>query len=118
MFDHHHHKLAPFRVFVNRVAWSLIIALGMTAVALSIGISGYHWIAGLGWIDAFLEASMILGGEGPINPPRTNGAKIFASLYALFSGVMFIAILGFVISPIVHRMLHKFHLDEDELEKK
>ncbi len=118
MFDHHHHKLAPFRVFVNRVAWSLIIALGMIAVALFIGISGYHWIAGLGWIDAFLEASMILGGMGPVNPLQTNGAKIYAALYALFSGVVFIAIVGVVISPIVHRMLHKFHLDEDELEKK
>ena len=109
-------KLAPLAVFVNRVAVSLLIGLGLMAAALSIGVVGYHLIAHLGWIDSFLEASMILGGMGPVNPLQTNAAKIFAAIYALFSGVMFIAIMGVVMSPIIHRMLHKFHIDERDLE--
>jgi hypothetical protein len=67
-------------------------------------------------VDAYLEASMILGGMGPVNPLRTDGAKIFAATYALFSGLVFIAIMGIIISPIAHRMLHKFHLDESDVK--
>ena len=118
MFDHHHQKLAPFSVFVNRVISALAVAVGLITAALLVGIAGYHWIAKLGWIDSFLEASMILGGMGPVNTLTSNGAKIFASIYALFAGVMFIGVMGVVISPIIHRGLHKIHLDEDDLEKK
>ena len=110
-------KLDPFPVFVNRVGKALLIAFGLMAAALTIGITGYHWIVRLSWIDSFLEASMILGGMGPVNPLTTDAAKIFASLYALFAGVMFIGIMGVVISPIIHRGLHKIHIDEDDLEK-
>ena len=116
MFEHSR-KLDPFPVFVNRVVKALLIAFGLMAAALSIGIAGYHWIARLSWIDSFLEASMILGGMGPVNPLNTDAAKIFAALYALFAGVMFIGIMGVVISPIIHRGLHKIHIDEDDLEK-
>ena len=84
----------------------------MIGAALAIGISGYHWLAGFGLVDSLLEASMILGGMGPVNQLPTEGAKIFASMYALFSGLMFIGIMGVVLSPIVHRFLHKFHVDE------
>ena len=118
MFDNHHHKLAPFSVFVNRIIGALMIAFGLIVVALLIGIAGYHWLAKLSWIDSFLEASMILGGMGPVNQLTSNGAKIFASIYALFAGVMFIGVMGVVISPIIHRGLHKIHLDEEDLEKK
>ncbi|HEY6122261.1 MAG TPA: hypothetical protein VIV66_20055 [Pyrinomonadaceae bacterium] len=118
MFDNHHHKLAPFSVFVNRIIGALMIAFGLIVVALLIGIAGYHWLAKLSWIDSFLEASMILGGMGPVNQLTSNGAKIFASIYALFAGVMFIGVMGVVISPIIHRGLHKIHLDEADLEKK
>jgi hypothetical protein len=90
---------------------SLGLALGMIAVALSIGISGYHWIAGFNWVDSLLESSMILGGMGPVNPLTTDAAKIFASLYALFSGLVFIGIMGVVLTPAAHRLLHKFHLE-------
>jgi hypothetical protein len=86
-------------------------------IALSVGVAGYHWIAGLGWVDALLDASMILGGMGPVNPLPTNAAKIFASVYALFSGLVFIAVMGIVLSPIAHRMLHKFHIDEKDSQK-
>ena len=79
-------------------------------------IIGYHRIAEFDWVDSILEASMILGGMGPINPLTTPGAKLFASGYALFSGLAFIAIMGIVLAPVTHRMLHKFHIDEEDLE--
>ena len=115
-FERHHDQLAPRSVFFKRVAVSLLIAFGMIGFALAIGIIGYHTLAGLGWIDSLLEASMILGGMGPVNPLTNDAAKIFASLYALFSGLMFIGIMGVVLSPIVHRFLHKFHVDEKDVK--
>ena len=86
-------------------------------VALFIGVAGYHWTAGLSWIDALLNASMILGGMGPVNLLTTTGGKVFASAYALFSGLMFIAVMGVVFSPLLHRMLHKFHMDDRDFPK-
>ena len=94
---------------------SVLMACGVIAICLLIGIIGYHSVAGLNWIDSLLEASMILGGMGPVTTLRTDGAKIFASIYALFSGVVFIGVIGLVLAPAAHRLLHKFHLaDEDE----
>ena len=116
-FERRYDQLAPRSVFFQRVAISLLIAFGMIGFALAIGVIGYHALAGLGWIDSLLEASMILGGMGPVNPLTNDAAKIFASLYALFSGLMFIGIMGVVLSPIVHRFLHKFHVDEKDVAK-
>jgi len=116
VYEHRHDKLAPVSVFIKRVIASLGIGLCLIAVALMIGIFGYHLLAGFGWIDSLLEASMILGGMGPVNPLPTDGAKIFASIYALFSGVVFIAVMGVVLSPVAHRVLHKFHIDEKDEE--
>jgi len=118
MFERRNERLAPLSVFVWRMISSVGIALGMIALALSIGIAGYHFIAGFAWIDSLLEASMILGGMGPVNPLTSEGAKLFASVYALFSGLIFIGIMGVVLSPIAHRMMHKFHVDEPDLDKK
>jgi hypothetical protein len=114
MFERKHEKLAPISVFVRRVAASVVMAGSLIAVALFIGIAGYHWIAGFDWVDSLLEASMILGGMGPVNPLTAAGAKLFASGYALFSGLVFIAVLGIVLAPVTHRMLHKFHMDEED----
>lgn len=116
-FERRHQKLAPISVFVKRMLASLGIAVGLMLLALSIGICGYHYIAGFDWIDSLLEASMILGGMGPVNPLRTDGAKIFASFYALFSGLVFIALMGVVLSPVVHRIMHSFHIDEKDVAK-
>lgn len=113
-FERRHERLAPLSIFAQRMAASLLIAIAMIAVALAIGIGGYHLLAGFGFVDSFLEASMILGGMGPVNELKGDGAKIFASLYALFSGLMFIGIMGVVLSPVVHRFLHKFHIDEKD----
>lgn len=113
MFEPKHEKLAPFPVFIMRVLVCLGVALCLIGIALLIGISGYHYLGGFDWIDSLLEASMILGGMGPMSRLPTDGAKIFASVYALFSGLVFIAVMGVVLSPVVHRFMHKFHLDED-----
>ncbi|MFZ2312546.1 MAG: hypothetical protein WAV82_07995 [Methylobacter sp.] len=116
MFERRHEKLAPISVFVRRMAVSVVMAGILIAVALFIGVIGYHWIAGFDWVDSLLEASMILGGMGPVNSLATTGAKMFASGYALFSGLVFIAIMGIILAPVTHRMLHKFHIDEDDLQ--
>ena len=96
---------------LKRSPTSLAVAFVLIGVALLIGMSGYHYLAGFNLVDSLLEASMILGGMGPINPLKTTGAKLFASGYALFSGLVFIGIMGIVLTPVVHRILHKFHVE-------
>jgi len=98
------------------MAASVLMAGILIVAALIVGIIGYHRIAGFDWVDSLLEASMILGGMGPVNPLATTEAKMFASVYALFSGLVFIAVMGIVLAPVTHRMLHKFHIDEDDLK--
>ena len=102
--------------FVRRIALSIALAGAIAAVALSIGVLGYHFIAELPWIDALLDASMILGGMGPISPLKSDTAKLFASAYALFSGLVFIMVVAVTLAPVVHRILHKFHVDEADIE--
>jgi hypothetical protein len=114
-YEHRRDKLAPRTVFIKRIGVSLAVAFCLILAALSIGVAGYRYIAGFGWIDSLLEASMILGGMGPVNPLTNNAARIFASVYALFSGVIFIALMGIMLSPVVHRVLHKFHVDEKDV---
>jgi len=116
MFVRKHEKLAPLLVFIRRLVGSVAIAGILIVVALLIGIMGYHHIAQLGWVDSILEASMILGGMGPVNSLVTTEAKLFASGYALFSGLVFIAVMGIVIAPITHRMLHQFHIDDEDIK--
>ena len=90
-----------------------MVGLVVIAIALGIGVAGYHWLGGLSWIDSLLNASMILGGMGPVNQLTGAGVKIFASLYALFSGLVFVGVMGIVLAPVVHRFLHKFHVDQE-----
>jgi hypothetical protein len=118
MFERKHERLAPVSVFVRRMVASIAVAGLLIAAALFIGVAGYHLIAGLDWVDSLLEASMILGGMGPVSPLATTASKVFASGYALFSGLMFIALMGIVLGPIVHRFLHKFHIDEQDQNRK
>lgn len=116
MFVRKHEKLAPLLVFIRRLVGSVAIAGILIVVALLIGIMGCHHIAQLGWVDSILEASMILGGMGPVNSMVTTEAKLFASGYALFSGLVFIAVMGIVIAPITHRMLHQFNIDDEDIK--
>ncbi len=111
MFEHKSQPLLPRHKFVKRVARHGLFAAYILALSLAIGILGYHFIEGLGWIDATLNASMILGGMGPVNQLRTEWGKLFASAYALFSGVIFLVAASVLFAPVVHRFLHKFHLD-------
>lgn len=117
MFERRHEKLLPFPKFVGRLGRTLLVAAGLVMVALSIGILGYHIIAHLSWIDSLLNASMILTGMGPVDTMATNAAKIFASLYALMSGVIFLSAAGILFAPVFHRFIHRFHLEEDTGEK-
>ncbi len=118
MYERRRDKLLPFPRFIGRVVFSFLLVLGIVSFALLIGILGYHYIARLGWIDAVLNASMILTGMGPVDTMKDTPAKLFASAYALFSGVVFLTSVGIVLSPVFHRIVHKFHLDdEDEGER-
>jgi hypothetical protein len=116
MYERRTDALAPRAIFIKRIIASLAVALGVIVVALFAGIAGYHFIAGFNWIDSLLEASMILGGMGPVNELPNDNAKIFAAVYALFSGLIVIALMGIMLSPVVHRIMHKFHVDEDDVK--
>lgn len=109
--------LAPRSIFIKRLLGSLAVALGVIALALSIGIAGYHFIAGFNWIDSLLEASMILSGMGPVNALHNDTSKVFASIYALFSGLIVIALMGIMLSPVAHRLMHRFHVDEEDVKE-
>jgi len=98
--------------FLRRQLDHVLIGLAIIALSLGLGVTGYHLFEGLGWLDALLNASMILGGMGPVDPIRTTAGKIFASFYALYSGVVFLVVVGIMMAPIVHRLLHRLHLDE------
>ena len=113
MFEHRSAPLLPFGQFLRRLLNSVGLVAFLVVVALGIGILGYHAMAGLPWIDALLNASMILAGMGPVDELHSNHAKLFASAYALFSGVVFISSIGVVAAPVVHRFLHKFHMEEE-----
>jgi hypothetical protein len=115
MYERRRDRLSPFPVFLKRLAGSAAIAGSVMLASLAIGSLGYHHLAGLRWIDALLNASMILGGMGPVDPLPNDGAKLFASAYALYSGLVLIAAVGIALSPVVHRILHQFHLDEHDV---
>ena len=115
MFEHHRQPLASIPVFIKRMAVCLAIALCLIGAALALGILGYHEIAKLGWVDAFLNASMILAGMGPVDTLTTTPAKLFAGCYAIFSGLVFLTIMAIVLAPVLHRVMHKFHLADEDL---
>ncbi len=103
--------LLPRREFLARIVRSVCLGLSIIAVCLGIGMVGYHGLEKLSWIDAFLNASMILSGMGPVATLQTDAGKLFAGFYALFSGLALISIIGIIMGPVVLRFLHKFHLD-------
>ncbi|HWY50754.1 MAG TPA: hypothetical protein VNW72_04660 [Chthoniobacterales bacterium] len=111
MYERRNHPLLSRAKFARRVARHMLLALFLVGVALSMGVLGYRYIGGLSWIDSLLNASMILGGMGPVDPLRSDAAKIFASCYALFSGLAFVGIAGLMIAPFAHRLLHRFHIE-------
>jgi hypothetical protein len=114
MYEHHKQPLASKKTFAQRIALNVLIGFLLLVFSLGIGILGYHYFENLSWIDSLLNASMILGGMGPVSPLQTVAGKIFASFYALYSGVVLLASVGVLAAPIFHRFLHHFHLAEDK----
>jgi len=114
MFEHRTDPILPRHTFLFRVLVYLTLATLLIGVALGIGVVGYHVLGGLPWIDALVNASMILGGMGPVDPITSHAGKLFASFYALFSGLLFIGAASIILAPFVHRVMHKLHLDDDE----
>ncbi len=110
-FEHRAQPVIPEHHFLVRLAHSGFISLALIAVSLGIGMVGYHQFEDLRWIDAFLNASMLLGGMGPVNPPVTAAGKLFAGLYALYCGLAVILVAGVMLAPVAHRLLHRFHVE-------
>jgi hypothetical protein len=113
MFEHRSDPLLPRHSFLLRAVGYLTLSAVVVGAALGIGVLGYHHLGGLSWIDALVNASMILGGMGPVDPIASNAGKYFASFYALFSGLLFIGAASLAMAPFVHRIMHKLHLDEE-----
>ena len=101
-------------VFARRLALNGLIGVLLLGFSLFIGMLGYHFLEHLSWVDSLLNASMIIGGMGPVNPLQTNAGKIFASFYAIYAGVILLASVGVLAAPIFHRFLHHFHLADEE----
>jgi hypothetical protein len=118
MFEHRSKSLLPRKQYYLRVARHAALGLTIIAVSLGIGMVGYHSFEKLAWIDAFVNAAMILSGMGPVATLQTADGKIFAGCYALFSGIALISILGVIFAPVIHRSLHKFHLEDKKLDEK
>ena len=112
MYEHRSEPLLPLGRFIRRQIFHILVGLGIIGVSLGLGIAGYHFLGHLSWIDALVNASMILGGMGPVDPIRTAGGKIFASFYALYSGIIFLVVVGIMVVPVMHRLLHRLHLTE------
>jgi len=102
----------PRAAFAKRLAFHVALAVGLLLMSLAIGMLGYVYFEHLSWLEAFLNAAMLLGGMGPVDAPRTDGGKLFAGLYAMYAGLVFIAAAVFMFTPILHRLLHRFHWSE------
>jgi len=115
MFEHRRAPLLPFRTFLlRRVLRSAVLVAVVIISALAMGVLGYHLTESMPWLDSLLNASMILSGMGPVNELHTTAGKLFASFYAIFSGVVFITTVGILGAPFSHRLLHRFHLEVSE----
>jgi hypothetical protein len=110
MFEHRTQPLLPRRAYYDRLARSFCVAGLIIFVSLALGMTGYHFLERMSWLDAFVNASMILSGMGPVTELHTGPGKFFAGCYALFSGLTFLSAVGVVVAPMFHRFLHKFHL--------
>ena len=99
--------------FFRRLFVHVLVAVALLVVSLAIGMSGYEYFEKLPWRNAFLNSAMLLGGMGPVDPVKTDGGKLFAGFYALYAGLVFIVTAALVFTPILHRVLHKFHWDDN-----
>ena len=113
MYEPKAHPPIPRARFVRRVQRHVAAALALLLLSLVLGMTGYEYFEQLPWRDAFLNAAMLLGGMGPVDAPQTDGGKVFAGLYALYAGLVFLIVAGLVIAPVAHRVMHKFHWEQD-----
>jgi hypothetical protein len=112
-YESRRQPLLPRREFARRLGRSIAVASLLIGVSLAGGMAGYHYIEDMAWIDAFANAAMILSGMGPLGTLQTWGGKLFAGLYALYSGLVLVAATGIVLAPVVHRLLHRFHAEAE-----
>ncbi len=113
MYEHRGTRPLSKRRFARRLAWHVALAAGLVWASLALGMAGYMVFERLAWRDAFLNAAMLLGGMGPVDPPRTPGGKLFAGFYALYCGLVFLVAAGLLFGPLLHRLLHRFHWTEE-----
>jgi len=116
--EHHSQPLLPRRDFIGRMLRFAASALLIVMIALGAGMLGYRQFEHLSWLDSFLNAAMILGGMGPVNEVHSDAGKLFAGCYALFSGLIFLVAAGLLFAPAVHRLLHRFHVEEQTVDSK
>jgi hypothetical protein len=113
MYEHKSHPPIPRGRFIERMLLHAAAALLLVLGSLLLGMTGYAHFERLCWQDAFLNAAMLLGGMGPVDAPHSDGGKLFAGLYALYSGLVFLVTAGLLFSPVVHRVMHKFHWEQE-----
>ena len=111
MYESRHKSPLTRAKFLRRIFSHLLAGFGVIVASLAIGMIGYVEFEGLPWIDAFLNAAMLLGGMGPVHLPQTEAGKLFAGFYALYAGLVLIVVAAILISPVIHRVLHRFHWD-------
>jgi hypothetical protein len=118
VYEHRSEPLLPRRDFLLRLSRHWAVAFGLLAVSLVVGMAGYHLFEKLHWVDAFLNTAMLLGGMGPVDPPKTTPGKLFAGFFALYAGLIVITVAAIMVTPIFHRVLHHFHADAEDKDRK
>lgn len=112
MFETRTQPLLAKQKFLRRLAASALVALAIILFSLFVGMAGYHWFEALSWMDAYLNAAMLLGGMGPVETPHTSAGKFFAGTYAIYCGLVVISVTGILLAPVIHRIIHAFHVEE------
>ncbi|HET7023678.1 MAG TPA: hypothetical protein VFI39_00555 [Gemmatimonadales bacterium] len=112
MYEHRRHPMLTRTQFAKRMLAHFTFSATLVAVSLFVGMWGYHHFEGLSWLDGFVNASMLLGGMGPVNELHTDAGKLFAGCYALYAGLVFLIVAGVLLAPVIHRIAHKIHLVE------
>ncbi|MEP6607948.1 MAG: hypothetical protein ABJA83_04650 [Burkholderiaceae bacterium] len=114
LYEPRHRPPLPRAAFVRRLLSHAAVVLALMGVSLGIGMAGYWYYEALDWRDAFLNASMLLGGMGPVDAPQTPGGKLFAGFYALYAGLIVLVMAGVLLAPVIHRVLHAFHWESED----
>ncbi len=112
-FERRTDRLLPFGVFLSRLWGNVLVAAAIVTFSLTLGTLGYHYLGNVGWVDGLLNAAMILTGMGPVDKMETTEGKLFATFYALYSGIAFLTMVAVILTPLYHRFLHHFHMTAD-----